>query len=353
MGDLRPALLATNVVLIVLSLAAIACRIGRKVLLKRLFTWHDALIMLAALFATIFSSLLMASTRFGLGLPSREVSKSDLRIVLKLVMIYRVFYFLCNWMVKASLLLFYTTLTVDRGSRCFINVMQVVAFAFGMTCLFVTIFQCQPIHKVWDGASVPGKCASWPYFNYFNSCFMLATDVVLYAMPLVFVWHLRVSRPQLIAVNMLFALGGLCIAASSVRIYFVHEQSINPDFTRRNAMTVICAAVENHLAIIVACAPSIKVVLLHYLPSLKGDFERYPDSEIRTSDLNIMSINTQTEHDSLPKFAKPVIDRKTTDESSRTARTHDRKWWRPPTSWEVNREDTGDCDLENATRTHR
>ena len=41
MGDLRPAIVATNVVLIVLSLAAIACRVGRRVFLVRSFSWHD------------------------------------------------------------------------------------------------------------------------------------------------------------------------------------------------------------------------------------------------------------------------------------------------------------------------
>ncbi|KAF2032012.1 hypothetical protein EK21DRAFT_38687, partial [Setomelanomma holmii] len=271
--DLRSALIVTNVVLIVLSLTAIACRVGRKVLLKRPFSWHDALIMLAALLASTFSTLLMIASRYGLGLPKDEVTAKNLRMVFKLVLIYRAFYFTCNWTVKASLLLFYTTLTIDRWARRFINVMQVMAFAFGVTCLGVTIFQCNPIHKVWDGARVRGHCASWPAFNLFNSCFMLATDVILYAMPLVFVWNLRVSRSKRIAVNMLFALGVLCLAASSVRIYFVHAQNTSPNFTRRNAMTVICAAVENHLAIIVACAPSIKVVLLHYLPGLRHDFE--------------------------------------------------------------------------------
>jgi hypothetical protein len=209
---------------------------------------------------------------------------------------------------------------------------------------------------VWDGASVQGKCASWPAFNYFNSSFMLATDVVLYAMPLIFVWHLRVSRPQRVAVNMLFALGGFCLAASSVRIYFVHAQNTNPDFTRRNAMTIICAAVENHLAIIVACAPSIKVVLLHYLPSLKGGFKKYPDSEIRTSDLNFMTMDAHMgldDHGDLPKVGKPQINRKTTDDSGRSGRTHDRKWWKPPTSWEVNEAGRAEGDLENKLGTGR
>jgi hypothetical protein len=41
MGDLKPAILGMNVVLIVLSLGAITCRVGRRVFLVRSFSWHD------------------------------------------------------------------------------------------------------------------------------------------------------------------------------------------------------------------------------------------------------------------------------------------------------------------------
>lgn len=41
MGDFRPAILATNSLLVVLSTAAIACRVGRRVFLVRSFSWHD------------------------------------------------------------------------------------------------------------------------------------------------------------------------------------------------------------------------------------------------------------------------------------------------------------------------
>jgi hypothetical protein len=39
--NIKPAILATNAVLIVLSSAAIACRIGRRIFLVRSFSWHD------------------------------------------------------------------------------------------------------------------------------------------------------------------------------------------------------------------------------------------------------------------------------------------------------------------------
>jgi hypothetical protein len=114
----------------------------------------------------------------------------------------RVFYFICNWAVKHSLLLFYATLTVDRYPRLSIYAMHCIAFAFGITCVFITIFQCSPINESWTGAGdngVAGHCVDMNAFNYFNSCFMVANDLILYAMPLIFTWRLQVSRPHSVA----------------------------------------------------------------------------------------------------------------------------------------------------------
>jgi hypothetical protein len=225
-----------------------------------------------------------------------------------------------------------------------------VAFAFGTTCICVTIFQCRPIHKSWDGGKIPGSCVNWPSFNYFNSSFMLTTDAFLYAIPLIFTWNLRVSRPQRIAVNMLFALGGLVLAASGMRAYFVHAQATHPDFTRRNAMTTTCAAVENHLAIIVACAPSIKVILLHYVPRLTRKFEDRKGPEIRAGASSVVASDVQDSlatQSSLPKAARSFAKRTNTDESGKTKNIHDSKWWKPPNNWEVSTEGREECSLGN------
>lgn len=101
MGDLRPAILATNSLLIVLSSAAIACRMGRRIFLVRSFSWHDgelchpcfkcriliytALITVAAVSATIFSIFQMVSTRFGAGLPEIIVSDANMVMIRKVV----------------------------------------------------------------------------------------------------------------------------------------------------------------------------------------------------------------------------------------------------------------------------
>lgn len=264
----------------------------------------------------------------------------------------RIFYFICNWAVKHSLLLFYATLTVDRFPRLSINIMHFVAFGFGMTCIFVTIFQCHPISRTWEGPDNE-HCLNLNDFNYFNSCFMLATDLVLYAMPLVFTWKLNVSRPQRIAVNFLFALGGLVLAASGTRIYFVHTQATKPDFTYRFSMTMLCAVIENHLAIIVACAPSIKVILLHIFPGLEAKFEKLVSKGTpESSDFSIAAIALDLEHGpgsqgTLTYAGRPPSMRTTTNESGKS-RHNARKWWRPPSSWEVNREGKEECGFVEA-----
>jgi hypothetical protein len=102
-----------------------------------------------------------------------------------------------------------------------------------------------PDIAVWaDNYHYSSACINMNAFNYFNSIFMLCNDMILYAMPMVFTWKLRVARPQRIAVNLLFALGGLVLAASGTRIYFVVQQAKYGDFTYRFAMTMICAAIE-------------------------------------------------------------------------------------------------------------
>jgi hypothetical protein len=257
------------------------------------------------------------------------------------------------------LLLFYATLTIDRFPRLSINVMHFIAFAFGTSCILVTLVQCHPTRRMWDGPAdngVPGHCVNMNDFNYFNSSFMLATDIVLYAMPLLFTWRLHVSRPQRIGVNFLFALGGLVLAASGTRIYFVHVQATRPDFTYRFAMTMMCAVIENHLAIIVACAPSIKVILLHTFPSLETKIEKLVSKTSQeNSEFSIATIAVNSEQGMgfLGKdfpAVRPLSTRTGGTGGSDKSKRNARKWWKPPSSWEVNKEGKEETQVQDMLR---
>ncbi|RMZ66245.1 integral membrane [Pyrenophora seminiperda CCB06] len=358
--DLRPLVIGVNTTLILMSILAVGCRVGRKIRVLNSFSWHDGLITFTAICAIMFSIILMACTRHGAGRHQELLSPEDLTKFLQLVMAAFVFYFTCNWCVKHSLLFFYSELTFDYWPRVCIYFMHFVAFAFGATCVVTSIFQCTPVRKFWD-LTTPGTCIDMNAFNYFNSCFMLGNDVFLYAMPIIFTWKVQLRRPNRIAVNFLFALGGIVLAASAVRVYFSHMQAVNPDFPFKMAAATTCAVIENHLAVIVACAPSIKAVTVQACPGLSSKFEQilndehekrggyrykgYKRGQADTLDPESANSEMQKEGVKLSPM-RPTASRiltgysGKTERSERSARSGESRmamgrWWRAPSSWAV------------------
>lgn len=78
----------------------------------------------------------------------------------------------------------------------------------GLSSILVDLFRCRPFHKAFY-PEIHGYCINSDAFYLYNSSMMLATDVVLYAMPVVFTRNLMLRRTQKVGLNCLFALGGL------------------------------------------------------------------------------------------------------------------------------------------------
>ncbi|KAF2736366.1 hypothetical protein EJ04DRAFT_490170 [Polyplosphaeria fusca] len=279
MAGLQPVIIWLNAVLMALTFAAICSRVGRRVFLVGVWSWHDFLITLAAICAFVFSIFQIVGTNYGLGLHKQNVSSADMTTLSKLVMASNVFYFACNWAVKHALLLFYSEITREKKHIVSIYIMHFVAFGFGLSSILVDLFQCRPFHKAWDG-DTPGYCVRLDIFFYINGSIMLTTDLILYIMPVVFTWNLQLRRPQRIGLNALFALGGLVLASSAARLKAVHKlapsftKSAGDDFSWWFANAMIWSVLENHLAIVVACAPSVKVIALLFFPRLASSYRK-------------------------------------------------------------------------------
>ncbi|KAF2692205.1 hypothetical protein K458DRAFT_11279 [Lentithecium fluviatile CBS 122367] len=314
MNEQRSTIVVLNVCLITLTLAATASRVWRRVVVVKKFNLQDGLIVLACVAATIFSTCQIIATNYGLGLHMEDIDMTLWPTLIKILMASNTFYFLCNWSVKHALLLFYHELATTPAQVHLISLMHFIAFGFGVSSILVDLFQCQPIRKKW-AKSVEGWCADENAFYYANAGIMLATDCVLYSMPLVFTRGLTLRWKQRWGLRCLFGLGGLVIAASVARVYSTHLFATRPDYpctyaqhlghrastgvwrhspleahpyfcrsavqgppltqpTDRFANVMLWAVIENHVAIVVACAPSIKVVLLLVFSRLASSLPR-------------------------------------------------------------------------------
>ncbi|KAF2742408.1 hypothetical protein M011DRAFT_269333 [Sporormia fimetaria CBS 119925] len=282
MDSRQSTIISLNASLIALTFFSLCARVGRRAFLVRKFNWNDALITLAAVSACVFSIFQIAATVLGLGLHQLDIPSANLPKLRKLFIASNTFYFLCNWAVKHALLLFYSEIVREKKYQGTIWFMHFVAFGFGLSSIVVNIFQCRPFHKAWN-PSVPGYCVNVNTFLYFNCAIMLATDLVLYIMPVVFTWHIQIRRTQRIGINCLFGLGGFVLAVSAARVYSIHMLKVAyHDFLWWFADAMIWSVLENHLALVVACAPSIKVIALLLFPrlasSLSHAFSKFSSS---------------------------------------------------------------------------
>jgi hypothetical protein len=89
--------------------------------------------------------------------------------------------------------------------------MIIVAFGFGISNIFVIIFQCNPVDKLWIPAK-PGHCIDILPFYYATAWIMIVNDTIMYVMPIIFTWSLVLRRPQRIVLNLLFALGAMYVS---------------------------------------------------------------------------------------------------------------------------------------------
>ncbi|KAH0244297.1 hypothetical protein KCU71_g23879, partial [Aureobasidium melanogenum] len=171
-----------------------------------------------------------------------------------------VFYLACNMFVKFALLFFYRHTTYERWHHWVIWFMEFIAFAFGVSSILVMIFQCVPIAHLWD-KNTPGTCIDIKAFFYSNSIIMIVNDIILYVLPIIFTWKLQLRLTQRIVLNLLFALGAFVVAASFIRLYVVYRYDQDGDLSWNIASCLIWSSVENHLAVFIACSPSIKAVV--------------------------------------------------------------------------------------------
>lgn len=88
--------------------------------------------------------------------------------------------------------------------------MHGVAFSFGLSSMLVDLLRCRPFKKAFY-PEMDGYCFNMNAFYLYNSSMMLATDIVLYAMPMVFTRNLMLRKAQKVGLNCLFALGGLWV----------------------------------------------------------------------------------------------------------------------------------------------
>ncbi|KAI0835828.1 integral membrane protein [Hypoxylon sp. FL0890] len=252
-------------------------------------------------FAQIVSSLLIVACMHGFGQHIYNITPSEQIMTLKVIichdlvpleqdceLIYeklyyvaQAFYKLTLNLTKASILLLYLRIFLQRWFRrsCYILLGIILSYMVATTAS--SIWQCTPISRAWD-KSIPGTCISITGNWYANAGFSIATDISILVLPMQPIYRSNLPTKQKWALIVVFALGMFVTITSLLRMQTLNFSSTSDDPTY-DVVSSTWTVIEENVAIICACLPMCKGPLNWLFPSIFAPSSRRASSGYKPS----------------------------------------------------------------------
>ncbi|KAJ5565853.1 hypothetical protein N7535_007491 [Penicillium sp. DV-2018c] len=147
-----------------------------------------------------------------------------------------------------------------------------VVISLSVAVLPVVIFQCHPVRHMYD-KTIPGKCINLTAFYVSTAAINLLTDIMILSIPIIITARLHILLRRKIAVCIVLCMGVAAAAVAIWRIIMLLEadrfRAHGPDPTY--SISFCSSVIEINVAVIAACAPSMKAISTRFLPRLLGN----------------------------------------------------------------------------------
>ncbi|KAK1981562.1 integral membrane protein [Colletotrichum cereale] len=253
------------IVFFVLTPIFVGIRFWSRIKMRSGLGWDDWTILFSFFCCLTVSVLMMVSCEFGFGQHIKNLSKPNKLMTLKTFYVAQIFYKITINLTKASILLLYLRIFVQRYFRILCHALLSIILAYMAATSASSIWQCTPIPRAWD-KSIPGTCISLTRNWYANAGFSIATDILIMALPQHVIWQSKLPLNQKKALMIIFALGLFVTITSILRMTTLDFSTTSPDTTFDIAST-LWTLVEDNVAIICACLPMCRLPLTYIFPS--------------------------------------------------------------------------------------
>ncbi|KAK3344258.1 hypothetical protein B0T25DRAFT_462534 [Lasiosphaeria hispida] len=260
--------IAVNFFFPALALVVIGLRIYSKASMKS-FGADDAFICLAMIFsiALTIASYFYIKTNF-VGIDFSDVPPHDSTPPLVWQLAIQVLYFPILVFVKLSVLCFLLRLGGHKpGVRYVIHGLNIFQSGLGISVFVANLLQCRPLEFYWNHSVPGGTCFNQPIFYLMQSGLNFVTDIFTLALPIWIFLGLKMPRRLKIATLYVFLLGGVVTLIGITRFVFLYLLFFSSHGQTENYTMSFClSAVETNLAIICACAPTLRGLLRSWFP---------------------------------------------------------------------------------------
>ncbi|KAL4802354.1 hypothetical protein BDV18DRAFT_147357 [Aspergillus unguis] len=248
-----------------LSSLVMAMRIYTRVVLIRQTDREDVTILFSLAFSAAYVGCVVAQYHFGLGKHSFDITKEEHKKQIKTFWISLPMYEFSFGLAKISILLRFLRLFPSRRFCiiCYIVLGIVVAETIWAIC--AALFNCQPVARFWD-PDITGSCMSRKAVWFFNAAINIATDLTLLILPMSQLSRLNLPRKQKIALIAVFALGGLVVVISILRLRCFYSRASPSDASYDNVCAAYWSAAETNISIICASLPYLRPLISRFFP---------------------------------------------------------------------------------------
>ena len=209
---------------------------------------------------------------------------------------------------KASILLFYRRMAKDTYNPHWrYAIWAALAFTgiFFVALIITYCFICQPLSSYWLSYNFsydkPYKCINGNILSPLVGSLGILSDLYATFLPWTMLQHydLDVPRRQKIALNTIFSLSLIVAGCGGGRLYYLWKMNHTYDTSWTGYDLFVWSTLECHLAVIFACAPSLRAFFRRYMQEpLHHTFRRASDATVRNDEQKIPSVTASAIRDS-------------------------------------------------------
>ncbi|GLA19375.1 hypothetical protein AnigIFM62618_007044 [Aspergillus niger] len=276
--------LVVTAVLTGLSIVIVAMRMYARVGLMNLTGREDYMILISLVLSCTYLGLVAAEVHFGLGKHDADLSDVVVKEQLKRLWAAIPFYNASLIFTKFSILFQYLRIFPDRRFRLACWIVFGIVATYGTWAVVSGFLNCVPVAKFWN-RNISGYCLSFEAVWFFNASMNIATDTTLLILPMPLLSQLQLPRMQKLALMGVFAIGGLVVITSILRLSSLRSVAKSTDTSYSNVGAAYWTAAECNVAIICACLPFLRPIVSRIFPRFlsTNSYNRYTRNPTMTA----------------------------------------------------------------------
>ena len=257
-----PRIIATSIVLMIISAIAVALRFIARHLSEAGLWWDDWTILGAMVLTWGECISMIIGTNHGFGQHSASQADfatriSNAQLWFKNFYAYETIYTVAIFLAKMSILLFYSRIFKERKFLIALRTTFALVIGWFVAVEIVVLAECRPVAALWDPTITGGYCIDIHNFLMGAGIPNVILNVIVLLLPMPMIWTLEIERKHKIALSSVFMLGGFVIIVSIVRVV-VLARTQTEDVTWEFVDAGVWTSVEPAIAVCSACLPILR-----------------------------------------------------------------------------------------------